>query len=154
MFSLMRGQRVEATSSGAVSLEDLLQHSVRGKPDVGVFASCDGRNQCVMAWHYHDDDVPGFDASVTLAFAGLPRRSRSARVTHYRIDEQHSNSYAAWRRMGSPIAPTKAQYAQLQSAGELEMLAPATTIESKNGRANLAFTLPRQGVSLLVLEWI
>jgi len=56
--------------------------------------------------------------------------------------------------MGSPIAPTKAQYAQLQSAGQLEMLAPATTIESRNGRANLAFTLPRQGVSLLVLEWM
>jgi xylan 1,4-beta-xylosidase len=76
---------------------------------------------------------------------------RGARVTHYRIDEQHSNSYAAWQRMGSPVAPTRAQYDELREAGQLQML-PAASVPISKGMAQIDFTLPRQGVSLLLLE--
>jgi xylan 1,4-beta-xylosidase len=142
------------TSSAQIAQDVILKDGVRDAADVGVLATRAAKQVAVLVWHYPDDNVPGADASVPLAFTGLPRRSCRARVTHHRIDEQHRNSYAAWRHMGSPIAPIKAQYAQLQSPGQLEMPAPATTIESRNGRANLAFTLPRQGVSLRVLEWM
>jgi len=75
-------------------------------------------------------------------------------VTHYRIDDRHSNAYAEWRRMGSPVAPDPAQYAAMQRASELDMLesSPATVALS-HGKATLEFTLPRQGVSLVVLQW-
>jgi xylan 1,4-beta-xylosidase len=91
---------------------------------------------------------------VSLALAGLPATVTTAKLTHYRIDEHHSNAYAEWRRMGSPIAPDRKQYAELEQAGELATLddAPAT-VPVSSGRATLDFALPRQAVSLLLLEW-
>jgi len=51
-----------------------------------------------------------------------------AKLTHYRIDTNHSNAYGEWQRMGSPIAPNDRQYRQLQEASNLAKLsdAPAT----------------------------
>src|SRR2546430_3610900 len=106
-----------------------------------------------MAWHYHDDDVPGADAAVELSVSGLPRDGGEARVQHYRIDENHSNSFAAWKRMGSPIAPSEHQYAELEAAGKLAELDGAARVRIEGGRATVSLALPRQAVSLLVLEW-
>jgi xylan 1,4-beta-xylosidase len=134
----------------------MLKDGVRDAPDVAAFASLDpaAKRLAVMVWHYHDDDIAGPDAAVQLALGGLPPALREARVTHYRIDESHSNAYAAWRRMGAPIAPSAAQYAEMLKASELAMLAevPATAAVS-GGKASLSFTLPRQAVSLVVLDW-
>jgi xylan 1,4-beta-xylosidase len=75
-------------------------------------------------------------------------------VTHYRIDDRHSNAYAEWLRMGSPVAPDPAQYAAMQRASELGVLEPSPAeVALKDGKATVSFTLPRQGVSLLVLRW-
>ena len=75
------------------------------------------------------------------------------RVTHYRIDDTHSNAYAEWKRMGSPIAPTRPQYARLEAAGQLGQLGDRVALRVENGQGTLAFALPRQAVSLIVLEW-
>ena len=40
--------------------------------------------------------------------SGLPD-GRPA-LMHYRIDNEHSNAYTAWKLMGSPQPPTPAQY--------------------------------------------
>jgi len=146
MFSQMRGQRVPASSSGQLALEEILAHGVRGNPDVGVMASRSAEKIAVLMWHYHDDDVPGPDARIEFAIRGLPRRF--TRVSHFRVDADHSNAYAAWQRLGSPIAPDKAGWGMLRAAGQLaEMQAPAYSSVSAAG---FSFTLPRQGVSLLV----
>ena len=84
-------------------------------------ASIDEKRLCVMVWHYHDDDVAGPAAEVELSAAGLPQSVREARVQDFRIDEEHSNSFSAWKRMGSPQKPTAEQYGQLQKAGKLAM---------------------------------
>jgi xylan 1,4-beta-xylosidase len=55
--------------------------------------------------------------------------------------------------MGSPQAPTPAQYAQLEKAGKLQALRPPERIRVQNGTARLSFSLPRQGVSLLTLTY-
>ena len=49
-------------------------------------ASLDGGRLAVMAWHYHDDDLPGPDAKIDLALEGLPSQFSQARVQHFRID--------------------------------------------------------------------
>jgi xylan 1,4-beta-xylosidase len=90
---------------------------------------------------------------VTLSLAGLPSAAGAARVTHYRIDETHSNAYGAWRRMGSPIAPNEAQYATLLEASRLASIEQAGASSVAGGAPELRFALPRQGVSLLVLDW-
>ena len=55
--------------------------------------------------------------------------------------------------MGSPVAPNLEQYTRMQRASELAQLTdmPAS-LPLARGTAELAFPLPRQGVSLIVLE--
>ena len=72
MFGKMGGQRVAVKSTGDAGLEAILKDGVRGAPDVSALASLEGKRLSVMAWHYHDDDVPGPDAAVALAVGGLP----------------------------------------------------------------------------------
>jgi len=154
MYSQMDGQRITAASDAAVPLDAIMRSGVREQPDVGALASLDANKLCVMVWHYHDDDVKGDAADVELAVAGLPAAASEARLTHYRVDEHHSNPYDAWRRMGSPIAPNDRQYRQLQEASNLAKLADApANLRIEQGATTLKFTLPRQGVSLLVVEW-
>ena len=73
-------------------------------------------------------------------------------VTHYRIDADHSNAYAAWIRMGSPVAPNRKQYAELEAAGKLAAMGQPSAVAIRAGSAKLSFPLPRQAVSLLVIE--
>jgi xylan 1,4-beta-xylosidase len=154
MYALMGAERVSATSTGEVPLTDIIDHGVRGAPDVGVLASRSPNKITVMVWHYHDDDVAGPDAAVSLALAGLPASVTSAKLTHHRIDQNHSNAYAEWLRLGSPVAPDPRQYAAIEQASNLATLADApATVSVTGGQAKLDFTLPRQAVSLLVLEW-
>jgi xylan 1,4-beta-xylosidase len=152
MYSRMGGQRVAATSSAEVALDQIMKDGVRGTPDVAALASLEGRRLSIMVWHYHDDDLAGPDAAIALSAAGLPVASGSATLTHYRIDGEHSNSYAAWRKIGSPLAPNDKQYDALEKAGKLAPLAGAATVSIEQGTAMLKFNLPRQGVSLLVID--
>jgi xylan 1,4-beta-xylosidase len=153
MFSKMRGQRLAAESSAEVPLDAIVREGVRGAPDVAAFASGEPNRLAVMAWHYHDDDVPGPEAAVDLAVAGLPAAVRQARVVHYRIDERHSNAYAAWRRMGSPIAPDRDQYSELEAAARLALMDAPAPMGVERGILTLRFALPRQAVSLVTIEW-
>ncbi|MDR3698660.1 MAG: beta-xylosidase [Candidatus Sulfopaludibacter sp.] len=154
MFSRMSGQRIEASSSEETPLDDILRNGVRGKPDVGALASIDAKKLTVLTWYYHDDDVAGPDADIEFTLNHLPLANGEARLAQYRIDRTHSNAFTVWQNLGSPTAPTDAQYAQLLKAGQLEAdsLSPAA-VSVKDGTAKLKLTLPRQGVSLLVLEW-
>ena len=153
MFSKMSGQRLNVESDGAIPLDDIVRSGVRNQPDVSALASLDGKKLAVMVWHYHDDDVAGPVASITLKIPCLPLVSGTATVTHYRIDETHSNAFTLWKALGEPQNPTPAQYADLEAAGKLAIIGPATTTPISDHVATLNFLLPRQGVSLLVIEW-
>jgi len=152
MFSQMTGQRLTVASDGAIPLADIVKSGVRKQPDVSALASLDGKKLAVMVWHYHDDDVAGPDAAISLKIPGLPLAVGTAKVSHYRIDETHSNAFTLWKALGEPQKPTPAQYTDLEQAGKLALLAPATTTPVADHTTTLNFPLPRQGVSLLVLE--
>jgi xylan 1,4-beta-xylosidase len=153
MFSHMSGQRIATRSNSEVPLEDIVRNGVRDAPDVAAIASLDGRRLCVLVWQYHDDDLPGADAAVTLSVDHLPAGVKNAAVTHYRIDALHSNAFTEWQRMGAPAEPNEAQYAQLQKAGKLARLdATPATLPVTRRAATLSLTLPRHAVSLLVLD--
>jgi xylan 1,4-beta-xylosidase len=153
MFSQMSGERVAVESDHAAPLETMLRQGVRETPDVAALASLDTSKLCVMVWHYHDDDVTGPAADVELAVSGLPMQASQSRVNHYRIDEEHSNSFTAWKRMGSPQQPTAEQYAALEKAAQLAVLPEPRNVTVANGEVRLRLQIPRQGVSLLVLDW-
>jgi xylan 1,4-beta-xylosidase len=153
MFSRMSGRRVEVKSDHGLALDEIVKNGVRAASDVMGLASLDEKRLCVMVWHYHDDDVAGPAAEVELSAVGLPAGLREASVEHFRIDEEHSNSFSAWKKMGSPVSPTEEQYGQLQKAAKLERLEEPRKINVEGGVMGLKFSLPRQGVSLVVVEW-
>jgi xylan 1,4-beta-xylosidase len=153
MFGKMGGRRLSVRSTAEVGLDTMLKDGVRATPDVSALASLEPRKLSVLVWHYHDDDVSGPEAAVELTVSGLPLARGGARLQHYRIDESHSNSYAAWKRTGSPIAPNAQQYAELEAAGQLALMEPVPVVRIEGGAARLSLVLPRQAVSLLVLEW-
>src|SRR5262249_15556931 len=148
MFGLMGGERLPAESTGDVGLEPILKDGVRGKPDVSALASLRDGKVCVLAWHHHDDDVPGAAADVELMVSGLPASDRPMLLEHFRIDREHSNAFEAWKRMGSPQNPTPEQYAELQRASDLSLLDSPAWVKPEGGKVALRFTLPRQAVSL------
>jgi xylan 1,4-beta-xylosidase len=154
MFSRMGGNYIQATSDRQVSLDEMMATGVRGDPDVGAVATIDGKKLAIFVWHYHDDDLPGPEANIHLNLRRLPRAfAKQAKLTHYRIDQEHSNSYAAWLAMGSPIAPSDAQREALLKAAQLALLSGAAQgVPVNKNSAKLDFRLPRQGVSLLVID--
>jgi xylan 1,4-beta-xylosidase len=153
MLGRMDGDRVAVQSTAAVGLDSIVKDGVRGAPDVSALASLGPRMLSVLVWHYHDDDVTGPDASVQLTMTHLPLAHGSARLTHYRIDESHSNAFTRWTQMGSPASPTPEQIQDLESAGQLALVGPPRTVQVEDGALTLSLSLPRQAVSLLQLEW-
>ena len=152
MFGKMGGQRLTLQSSEATTLDVLLKEGVPSNPDVSGLAALKGNVLSLMVWHYHDDNVPGSPAAVEITISGLPVESGKARVTEYRIDHEHSNSYEAWKSMGSPAQPTPEQYARLEKAGQLATLADPKRVAIDGGHVTLHCSLPRLAVSLFVLE--
>jgi xylan 1,4-beta-xylosidase len=153
MFAKMSGQRLAVESSAGMTADLIRTSNVRNNnADVSALASLDKNKLAVMVWHYYDDDLPGPAADVDLALDGLPKNG-SATVTQYLIDADHSNSYEAWKRMGSPLMPTPEQYAQLEKAGKLAQAGEPEKIQIENGKADVKLKLARQAVSLLVLNW-
>ena len=96
---------------------------------------------------------PVAPAAITLKVAGIPATVKRALVKHYRIDENYSNSYTAWKAMGSPQQPTAQQYATLEAAGQLQLLTSPQWMTPQQGAVDLTFALPRQGVSLVQVTW-
>jgi xylan 1,4-beta-xylosidase len=154
MFAKMSGRRLAIESSAGLNADQIRARGVRGNPDVSALASLDRNKLTVLVWHYHDVDVPGPDANVDLALDNLPIATGNAKVTQYRVDADHSNSYAAWLKMGSPLPLSDEEYSELEKAGQLVALEPQKSVRVEDGKVDLMFPLPRQAVSLLVLTWM
>lgn len=160
MWGLMDGDMVETNSSGQVPLDVVLDEGIRGNDtDVGVVASFNSSTETlyVFVWNYHDQDLEFPDADVSLEVQGLPstfsNNINGVTYTHYRIDNDHSNSYSRWQSMGSPQAPSDEQYQELVQAGKLETIAEQTKPEMPiDGKLSLNFSLPVRATSLLVLH--
>jgi xylan 1,4-beta-xylosidase len=152
MLGKMRGDRVAVTGDQAYDAARIQAGGVRGaRTDIDALAAKDAHGVAVMVWNYHDDDIIDAGAPVELRIAGLP--ARQVQLHHYRIDQDHSNSYAAWKRMGSPANPTPAQVVELQKASDLAELGPPSTLVTRDGTATVRMQLPRQAVSLITLTY-
>jgi xylan 1,4-beta-xylosidase len=153
MAALMSEERVMTSSTGQVSLDDILSKGVTETPDVDAIATKADREAAVMLWNYHDDDLPAAGAEVQVTIAGIPTGVRKILLEHYRIDDTHSNSYSVWKAMGSPQTPTPDQYARLKEAGQLELLSAPQWLDVSDGKVTIGTNLPRQATSLMRIKW-
>ena len=149
MFGLLGEDRVKNSSSGALPLDKILLGGVRSQADINAVATRKEHEIEILVWNYHDDDVPAAPTAVTLFVDGLPREVSRAMVEHFRMDEIHSNSFTAWKQMGSPQSPSAIQNRQLEAAGQLQLLDSPAWVSVDQGSIHLQFDLPRQGLSLL-----
>ena len=136
----------EGTSDAAIRAE-----CRRMITDVGALASKNNNNAAVMVWNYHDEDKQGSVCNVKITISGIP--SKKITLTQYRIDNEHSNSYEVWKKMGSPQNPTKAQIKELEKAGLLQTTGKPEKINVTGETGQINILLPRQGVSLLKMNW-
>jgi xylan 1,4-beta-xylosidase len=151
MLGMMTGERVAVDNPSAALLDAMLVGGVKDKPDVHAMASADARSVAVLVSNYHDSGKPGPPASVRLSVSGLP--AGRVLLQHYRVDSEFSNSYESWKKMGSPAKPSPEQYAELERAGQLQLLESPQWITPENGQARMEFALPRHGVSLIRVTW-
>ncbi len=151
LFAQLGPERTEAVSDAQAPLEVVMADGVRGDADVGVLATRDGAGRvAILLWHYHDDDLPGADAAITLEVKGVKQLAKR-RATLWRVDRDHANAFTAWQKMGSPLAPNAKQYQELEKASE--MIAESVSPKAARGSGGtFEIRLPRQGVTLLVLE--
>jgi xylan 1,4-beta-xylosidase len=94
----------------------------------------------------NDRELKKAELVVTLPSSG------KYKLTHYRIDENHSNAYTIWKSMGKPYNPTEAQLHQIKSRQGLELFEPEKVIKAKENKITLPLQLPHHSVSLLVFE--
>jgi xylan 1,4-beta-xylosidase len=151
MLGQMGGDRVRVESTAALPLAAVRDVGVRQAADLGALASRAERAIAVLVWNYHDDDVPALPSAIDLVIAGVP--AATVRLTHERVDADHSNAYEAWKRLGSPQPPSPSQYQVLEREGGLRTLGPERQVRVSGGEVRVSFELPRQGVSLVRLRW-
>src|SRR5579871_729257 len=95
MLGLMGHNRVSVTSSGALPNEEIVRGGVRGRADINAIAARKERELEVLAWNYHDEDVPVPASSIDLDVTNLPGDVKRALVEHFRVDADHSNAVRA-----------------------------------------------------------
>ena len=152
MFSMMEGRRIAVSSDTEVPLEEIVSRGVREDPDVSAYASMGDGKLTIMAWHYHDDDLPGPPADLSIDLMNLPAEKKEASLDVYLVDSEHSNAYTVWQELGSPQDPDSAQYRQLEESSRLEKVVDQKVLRIRDSRTTIDLALERQGVALLVLS--
>jgi xylan 1,4-beta-xylosidase len=143
LFARLGSEEIAASSDAQIPLDAIVRSGVRGAPDIGVLATRHGKGRmAILLWNYHDDDVPGPAAAVTLEMAGVT----ASKARLWRVDQSHANAFGAWQAMGSPAKPAARQIAALKRASRLVPEAIAVT------HGTIALGIPRQGVALVELS--
>ena len=153
MLGLMDGDRVATSSTGQVPLDSVIARGMGDASDIDAMATGKQHEAAVLAWNYHEFDEAAAATPVTIAVTALPVTVHRVLVTHYRIDDSHSNAYTLWQQMGSPQGPTATQYEALKSRDGLELLSSPVWMRADQGRLAIGTVMPRNSVSLLQLKW-
>ncbi|MBV9155776.1 MAG: beta-xylosidase [Acidobacteriaceae bacterium] len=153
MAGLMNGERVQVQSAAALGSDAILASGVRDFPDIDALATRSEHKLSIMVWSYQDEDTTGPVVPVNLSISALPSDAKRLLLRHYRIDQDHSNAFTAWKQMGSPQNPTAEEQSKLEASGQLQLLESPRWIDNQAGSANIRFTLPREAISLIELSW-
>jgi xylan 1,4-beta-xylosidase len=108
--------------------------------DVIVTRRKDG-TLAIAVWNKVDPDQTGAAKNVELAFRGVPG---DASVSISRVDDQHGNTLAAYKAMGSPLDPTEEQVEQLNKQTD-----PGAPEQRKLTEGKLSLALDKNALVLI-----
>ena len=151
LLGSLGGDRVPVTSSGALTVDQIMSASVRQQADVDAMATLNGQAVQVLVWNYHDDLVTATATPVHLSVQVPTTFGTRVSVTHLRVDDTHGDPYTVWVSQGSPAAPSAAQVMQLQQAMQPAQLQPPQMVDLVGNVASVDFDLPRFGISLVTI---
>ncbi len=152
MLGMMAGNRVAVAGDGAYDAASILKSGVLGeRTDINALAAKNAQGATVLLWNYHDDDIIDAGSPVSITIKGIP--AKKVVMTHYRIDQEHSNSYTAWKKMGSPANPSPAQIATLEKSSKLATIGRPQTLQVREQQLVVKMQLPRQAVSFIKLSY-
>jgi xylan 1,4-beta-xylosidase len=154
MYAKLGRQQVSLQSTGAKDPLAYADICGRGEtPDIAGFATLNGdKSLHVLLYNHHDDWNVSSEYAIDLAISNLPFSGETATLTHYRIDQTHSNTYAEWLRQGKPMYPTPGQREAIKGRDGLETIGPPQPVQVRDGQVRLGFRLPVHGISLLALS--
>ena len=146
MFGMMQGQRVAVKSTAGFTANEIIAKGVKNQNDIQALASVKDKDAWVMVWNYHDDIENANRGDIELSINNL--KSGRVLVEEYRIDDEFSNSYEAWKSIGSPQEVSSEQYAKLEKAGQLALASSPQWMNVASGTLQIKTELAAHGVSL------
>ncbi len=127
-----------------------LQFASSGSNDINGLATRNGDTIQIMVYNFNQDvadrETEKAELTVRMPSSGLYK------LSHYRIDEYHSNAYTVWKSLGKPLIPDADQMKKIESRQGLELSEPVRTIRSEGKNILIPLVLPHHSVSLLVFE--
>lgn len=150
MLARLGTQRVEFRSSrdpDPLTFRD--PHGMEEGPEIDGWAVLEGSDVLqVMVYCHHDDWDRKESFDISLLMENLPFEGQAS-VTHYRIDSEHSNACAEWKRQGEPDWPSAEQRAAIIVRSGLEFFREPEQKEISGGRLEIRFPLPTHSISLI-----
>jgi xylan 1,4-beta-xylosidase len=124
-------------------LHKLGDQRIQASSDSVLLTRTNNGGYVLAVWNYAPPDQAGHAERATIHFKNANLNS----ATIWRVDSEHGDSYRAFRQMGEPSYPTRAQIKELQAAGKLS---PPETTDVKNGE--VAVDIPAHGLVVMELQ--
>ena len=127
-----------------------LQFEASGNKNINGLATRHGDTIQIMVYNYNQD-VKDRELEKVLLSVRMPS-SKSYKLSHYRIDENHSNAYSIWKSLGKPLIPDVDQMNKIVSGQGLELFEPVSIVRPEDNKILISLVLPHHSVSLMVFE--
>jgi xylan 1,4-beta-xylosidase len=160
VFGLMTFQGVRKAAYNAFRMLNYLGpkrlKSAGGTGSDGVDAmatvSASGDELQILVYDYYATLNTSGSDDVSITVSNLPATlsGKELFVTHFRVDETHSNPYSVWASQNKPTAPTEAQWQAMRQAQHLALLQPVSKMAVTTSFTT-SFMIPRQAGSLIIL---
>ena len=153
LYSKLGSQLVELKSASAKNPEKFKDFwgTVEGA-EIDGWATLTGTVSMEILLYCHEDTWEnGSIYPVELIAENLPFPG-PYKITHYRIDRDHSNACTEWEHQGCPDWPRDSQYDAIKARANLELLEPVHVIPVLDGKLKLNFDMPVKSVSLIVVD--
>jgi xylan 1,4-beta-xylosidase len=120
---------------------------------LAAFATREANRLTIVVVNHQHDRIQNDGASYPVALQLTPPWGSEGKVElkHWRIDEEHSNAYSAFKKIGSPPSPTPQEKDAVRGKMDLELLEAPRTLPA-GALQNIEFQLPCNAVSLIEIN--